>query len=162
MSEQRHAGLAGINVLDISEGIAAPFCAKLLGDLGADVVKIEPPRGDRSRQLGPFPDDQPHPERSATFFYLNTSKRSVVLDIDSDDGRKRLRDLIARYDIVIASDTAEQLDARGLGHDTLRQWNPRIILTTVSGFGSFGPRSHWQSGGLRSRRLGQPVRHAGP
>ncbi len=67
------APLAGLKILDISQGIAGPFCAKLLGDLGADVVKVEPPEGDSSRTLGPFPGGTPDPECSASFFYLNTA-----------------------------------------------------------------------------------------
>jgi crotonobetainyl-CoA:carnitine CoA-transferase CaiB-like acyl-CoA transferase len=136
------APLAGLKVLDIAEGIAAPFCAKLLGDLGADVVKVErPDGGDYARTLGPFPQGRPDPERSAAFFYFNTSKRGVTLDLGSDAGRRQLARLVREYDVVIAGETAGQLAARGIGFEQLRAWNDRVILTTVSGFGSEGPRA---------------------
>ncbi len=135
------APLAGLNVLDIAQGIAAPFCAKLLGDLGANVVKIEPPEGDRARALGPFPDGRDDPERSAAFFYFNTSKRGITLDLESEQHLARLARLVRRYDVVIAGETEGQLAARGIGFAQLRRWNERVILTTVSGFGSEGPRA---------------------
>ncbi len=131
--------LAGLAVLDLSEGVAGPFCAKLLGDLGADVCKVEPPAGDRARRRGPFRGDGVDPEASASFLYLNTSKRGVTLDLDSAAGRADLARLLARFDIVIAGETEGELAARGLGFARLRRWNPRVILTTVSGFGSTGP-----------------------
>ncbi|MCY4014350.1 MAG: CoA transferase [Gammaproteobacteria bacterium] len=151
--------LAGMRVLDISEGIAGPFCAKLLGDLGADVVKVERPgTGDETRNVGPFPawanDAETRREASATFFYLNTSKRSVVLDLDSTQGREHLRHLVQHFDIVIAGETAESLDARGIGYQTLAAWNPAVILTSISGFGSFGPQSHYQSSHLIACAVG--------
>ena len=136
--------LTGLKVLDISEGIAAPFCAKLLGDLGADVVKVEPPGGDRTRALGPFPGGVPDPEKSAAFFYFNTSKRSVTLDLGTVEGRGHLERLVHTYDIVVSGDTERTLTERGLGFEQLRAWNERLILTTVSGFGSNGPRAGYE------------------
>ena len=119
------APLAGVRVLDISEGVAGPFCAKLLGDLGADVVKVERPgTGDEARALGPFPasaqDPETRRESSATFFFFNTSKRSVALAVDSAAGREQLARLVQRYDVVIAGQTAEELDAAGIGYQALR------------------------------------------
>jgi crotonobetainyl-CoA:carnitine CoA-transferase CaiB-like acyl-CoA transferase len=139
------APLAGLRILDISEGIAAPFCAKLLGDLGADVVKVErPDGGDSARALGPFPDGKPDPEQSAAFFFFNTSKRGITLDASTDEGRELLARLVRRYDVVISSETEGQLAARGIGFDQLRAWNDRVILTTVTGFGSNGPHAGYQ------------------
>ena len=113
--------LAGLNVLDIAQGIAAPFCAKLLGDLGANVVKIEPPGGgDYTRALGPFPEGRADPERSAAFFYFNTSKRSVSLDLHSDRGFALLAHLVRQYDVIIAGETEGELAARGIGFERLR------------------------------------------
>lgn len=151
----KNAGpLERMRVLDIGQGIAAPFCAKLLGDLGADVVKIEPPEGDLSRQIGPFPKGTPDAELSASFFFLNTSKRSVVADLTRDDGRLMLSKLVPHFDIVISSDTIEALDAQNLGYDDLKKWNPKVILTTVTGFGSFGPHSHYESSHLVNCAVG--------
>ena len=147
--------LDGLKVLDLSEGIAGPFCAKLLADLGADTVKIEhPSRPDVSRTYGPFPNGEPDAEKSASFFYFNTSKRSMLLDLDSSAGKTTLQQLVMHYDIVIASDTAETLDERGLGFAQIQAWNPAAILTTVSGFGSFGPLSAYQSSHLIACAVG--------
>ena len=89
--------LAGLSVLELGTLVAAPYCAKMLGDMGADVLKIEQPRGgDPARLRGPFPNDMPHPERSGLFLYLNTSKRSVTLDLAAEGGREVLHRLIAR------------------------------------------------------------------
>ena len=147
--------LRGLRILDISEGISGPFCAKLLGDLGADVVKVEKPdRGDVSRALGPFPDGTPNIEKNSSFFFFNTSKRSVVLDLDSEDGLEKLRALLARFDVVIASDTAEQMARRGMAFEQLRAWQPRVVLTAVSGFGSYGPHSDYESSHLVACAVG--------
>ena len=105
--------LNNLKVLDISQGVAGPFCAKLLGDLGADVVKIEPPEGDISRQYGPFPDGTADPEKSASFFFFTTSKRGVVLDLESADGKDALARLVTEYDVVIAGESEEILRGRG-------------------------------------------------
>ena len=82
--------LAGLRVLELADE-TGQFCGKLLGDLGADVVKIEPPGGERNRQVGPFLDDIPHPERSLSFWYYNTSKRGITLNLETADGRQLFR-----------------------------------------------------------------------
>jgi len=147
--------LSGLRVLDISEGIAAPFCAKLLGDLGADVVKIEKPgTGDQARSLGVFPNGEPDIELSASFLFLNTSKRSVVLDLATVEGRLKLRTLIGRFDVIVSSEPAEKLSDKGIGFEQLQKWNPGVILTTISGFGSFGPHSAYESSHLIACAVG--------
>ena len=133
--------LQGLRVLDLAEGLAAPFCAKLLADLGADVVKIEQPSGDPARLLGPFPGDVPNPEASGAFIFVNTSKRGITLDLSTSEGQAHLRRLLRSFDVIVAGETEPQLAARGLGLEQLREWNPALILTTVSGFGSHGPRA---------------------
>ncbi|MGI8552454.1 MAG: CaiB/BaiF CoA transferase family protein [Dehalococcoidia bacterium] len=154
--------LAGLKVLDIAQGIAAPFCAKLLGDLGADVVKVEPPgAGDRSRTLGPFPGGRADLERSAAFFYFNTSKRGITLDLSSPDGRAQLEQLVRRYDVVVSSDTEGRLAQRGIGFEQLRAWNDRVILTTVTGFGSVGPRAGYEWSHLIACAVGGWARTCG-
>ncbi len=126
------APLEGLRVLDISEGIAGPFCAKLLGDLGAEVVKVESPAGgDSSRTLDP--------EANGSFIFFNTSKQGITLDLDSTEGRDLFARMLEHYDIVVAGETEGELAARGLGYEQLQQWNPSVILTTISGFGSTGP-----------------------
>ena len=86
--------LAGLRVLELADE-KGQFCGKLLGDLGADVVKIEPPGGEPCRHVGPFLDDIPHPERSLSFWYYNTSKRGVTLNLETEDGRGLFRRLVA-------------------------------------------------------------------
>ena len=86
--------LPDLKIIELAQGVAAPYCVKLLGDLGADVVKIEPPTGDGSRRIGPFPDDVPDPERSGQYLYLNTNKRSVSLDVAHPAGHELLLELI--------------------------------------------------------------------
>ncbi len=92
--------LMGVRVLELADE-TGQFCGKLLGDLGADVIKIEPPGGEPCRRIGPFADDIPHPERSLSFWYYNTSKRGVTLDIGTADGRDLFRRLAATADVVL-------------------------------------------------------------
>lgn len=148
------SALAGLRIIDLSQGLAAPFAAKLLGDLGADVIKIEPPEGDRARRRGPFPSDAVDPEASAPFLYANTAKRSIVLDPNSEADRQLRDRLIADVQIVIAGEPEPRLAERGLGFDDLRALNPAIILTTVTGFGSDGPYADWRWNNLIACAIG--------
>ena len=140
------APLAGLGVVDIGEGLMAPYAAKLLADLGATVYKIEPPGvGDAARLLGPFPrDGAPDPEASAAYLYVNTGKTGLTIDLDDARGRDLLRRLLGHANVVLASETEPALAARGLGYATLRDWCPDVILATVTGFGSEGPYADYQ------------------
>ena len=147
--------LEGLKILDVSEGLAGPFCAKLLSDLGADVVKVESPvGGDVSRSFGPFPGGKPDAEKSASFFYLNTGKRSICLDLDSVSGLATLEKLVGQFDVVISSSTQEALKDQGWGFEELKSWNASVILTTVTGFGSFGSCSSYESSHLIACAVG--------
>ena len=110
---------AGLRVLELADE-TGQFCGKLLGDLGADVVKIEPPGGERSRHVGPFLDDIPHPERSLSFWYYNTSKRGITLNLETADGRGIFPRLAAAADVILETFRPGFLASLGLGHDTLR------------------------------------------
>ena len=140
----RGGALAGLSVVEVGEMVAAPYCAKLLADLGANVVKVETPGGgDPARLRGPFPDDEPHPERSALFLYLNTSKRGITLDLAAEEGRALFRKLVSRVDILIEDRTPGELEALGLGYADLAAHNPRLIVTSITPFGQTGPnRAH--------------------
>lgn len=131
--------LAGVRVLDLAQGIAGPYATKWLGGLGADVIKIEPPSGDPSRWAGPFPNDAPDPEASGLYLYLNTSKRSVTLELGTEEGCGVLRDLAATADIVVESFEPGYLAGRGLGYESLREANPELVLVSVTPFGQDGP-----------------------
>ena len=146
------AFLEGVKVLDLSEGIAGPFCAKLLADLGADTVKVErPDSGDISRTFGPFPDDVPDIERSASFFYLNTGKRSMALDVTAPEGRATLAALVKRFDVVIG---CERLTRSGIGYPEIRAWNATAVFTSVTGFGDDGPYAGFRGSHLIACALG--------
>jgi len=132
--------LAGLRVIDLSRHIAGPYATKLLADYGADVIKIERPgTGDPARQTPPFYHDQPGPESSLLFLYLNTNKRSVSLDLKHDQGRRILLDLARGADVLIESFRPGVLDRLGLGWDVLSALNARLILTSISNFGQTGP-----------------------
>jgi crotonobetainyl-CoA:carnitine CoA-transferase CaiB-like acyl-CoA transferase len=134
------SALDDIRVLDLTGEIGA-YCGKLLADLGADVVKIEPPGGDPSRNVGPFYHDEPGSERSLYFLNLNTSKRGIVLDLDREEGRKVFRELVATADVVLESFTPGYLDRLGLGDDALRKLRPDLVHTSITGFGQTGPHA---------------------
>ena len=131
--------LDDVVVLDLAQHIAGPYATRLLADLGADVIKVEPSRGDLSRQLGPFARDEPHPEKSGLFFYLNCNKRSVVLDLKTEAGRRDLLALAARADLVVESFAPGTLDGLGLGWEELRRLRSDLSLLSISNFGQDGP-----------------------
>jgi crotonobetainyl-CoA:carnitine CoA-transferase CaiB-like acyl-CoA transferase len=135
--------LAGIRVLDFGWHIAGPFASKLLADFGAEVVKVERPGGDPSRQLGPFPSDAPSPEHSATFLSLNPNKRSIVLDLKHPAGREVALRLAAHADIVVENFRPGVMARLGLDHPQLQAVNPDIITVSISNFGQTGPYAEY-------------------
>jgi crotonobetainyl-CoA:carnitine CoA-transferase CaiB-like acyl-CoA transferase len=136
------AALSGLHVLELGAMVAAPYCGKLLASLGADVVKVEPPKvGDPARRRGPFPSDSPHPERSGTYLYMNSGKRGITLDVDDSKGRAIVRQLAASFDVVIHDSPPEVADARGLNQEALARINPSLIVASITPFGSSGPNA---------------------
>lgn len=129
--------LAGIRVLDVSQVMAGPFCCMLLGDMGADVIKVEPPKvGDSSRRSMGFRlkgDDSPG------FLALNRNKRSIVLDLKSDADREVFYSLVETADVVVENGRPGVADRLGMGYEKLREINPRLIYASISGFGQSGP-----------------------
>ena len=131
--------LAGLKVLDLTTSIAGPYAGMLLGDLGADVVKIERRTGDDARAWGPpFLDAQ-----SLWFLSVNRNKRSVVLDFTSEAGRPVLEDLVREADVVLLNQPAQTLEKLKLDAASLQSLNPRLIHVSVSGFGLTGARADW-------------------
>lgn len=130
--------LAGLRVLELANE-TGQFCGKLLGDLGADVVKIEPPGGEPCRHIGPFLDDIPHPDRSLSFWYYNTSKRGITLSLETADGRELFRRLAADADVILETFRPGHLASLGLGYDALKAENPGLILCALTPFGQTGP-----------------------
>jgi crotonobetainyl-CoA:carnitine CoA-transferase CaiB-like acyl-CoA transferase len=131
--------LAGLNVVELGDGTSGPYAAKLFGDFGAEVIKVESPAGDSSRRRGPFPDGRLDPEASGLFMYLNVNKYGVVLDLDCKPGQADLHRLLERSDILISNLPFKRLDAVDLGPAAVRQRFPRLIMTTISPFGPEGP-----------------------
>ena len=143
MSEQ---ALKGVKVLELCSLVAGPFCAKLLADMGAEVVKVEPPiAGDEARRRGPFYRDRPDPEGSLLFIYLNTNKRSVTLDPGSPTGRELLLELIKRVDILVEDRPYALLEEQGLDYRSLHKANRGLIVTSVTPFGRSGPYRDYKS-----------------
>ncbi len=147
-------GLEGVRVLELGELVSAAYAAKLLADLGADVVKVESPAGDRARRRGPFPGGTPDPERSGLFLYLNTNKRSVVLSLEDPAERARLDALIARSDILVHNLPAARLAALDLGYPTLARVQPSLVVCSITPFGLTGPRAGWRAEELQVTNAG--------
>ena len=146
--------LAGLNVLDLSDSIGGAYCTKLLGDLGATVVMVEPPSGHPLRRQGPFVDGEPDPDRSGLFIHFCTNKRSVSLDLDQKVSRARVLDLAEDADIVVESFRPGRLAALGLGYEALKNRNPSLVLVSLTSFGQTGPYSRWQSEEIVEHALG--------
>ena len=135
-SEQGWAGpLQGLRVIDLTRVLAGPFCTQSLGDLGAEVLKIEPPeRGDETRHFPPFIAGESH-----YFLGINRNKKSLVVDLQDDRGKEILRQLVSKSDILVENYRPGVMDRLGLGYAALSEINPRLIYCAISGFGLTGP-----------------------
>ncbi|MBM4255504.1 MAG: CoA transferase [Deltaproteobacteria bacterium] len=153
MVEKIPRALADLRVLDLTD-LKGALCAKLFGDMGADVIKIEPPGGDAMRSIGPFLDNLPHRDRSLLYWFYNTSKRGVTLDLQDPTGQDLFRQLVAKVDVVIESFAPGTLAKWGLGYETLKQQNPQLVLTSISPFGQTGPYRDYKSSDTVAEALG--------
>ena len=140
--------LPGVRVLDLGQRISAPYCAKILAQMGAEVIKVEPPEGDAARRMGPFPDDIPHPEKSGLFLALNTNKYGVTLDLPSAEACRVLRKLATTADILIESFPAGFMEDCGLGYEALSKINPGLVMTSITSFGDGGPYASFKASDL--------------
>jgi crotonobetainyl-CoA:carnitine CoA-transferase CaiB-like acyl-CoA transferase len=137
---RRADALAGVRVLELAQMVAGPHCAKMLADLGAEVVKVEPPgTGDRARAAGPFPQGTPHPERSGLFLYLNANKRGVTLDPATAPGRGLLARLVEWCDVLVEGPPGPRPGDVGLGYETLATRRPELVMVSITPFGDTGP-----------------------
>ena len=137
--------LDGLRVVECGEFVSAPYGAKLFADLGAEVIKVELPAGDPCRARPPL---TPHSDSGAVgalFLYLNQNKRSVTVDLTARDGRAALRRILRDADLLIHNYPPARADACGLRYDALAEWNPRLVVTSISGFGRSGPRRDYAS-----------------
>jgi crotonobetainyl-CoA:carnitine CoA-transferase CaiB-like acyl-CoA transferase len=159
------SALGDIRVLELGQRVSAPYCGKLFADYEADVIKVEPPAtGDLSRHWGPFPQDQPHLEKSGLFFFMNTNKRGVTLDVTTPRGRDLLLRLVQQADVLIENNPPKQMRDWGLDYPTLSQVNPNLVMISITPYGQTGPCSEWKGydlnayhfSGASSRYLGRP------
>ena len=158
MPDDRHDSqpLSPYVVLDLAEG-GFNWCGKLLADMGADVIKIEPPGGSATRQTGPFVNGEPGAERSLFWAAYCVNKRGVTLDLESVEGRDQFRRLVARADILIESFRPGYMGSLGLGYEDLRRDNPGLVYTSITPFGQTGPYADyiatdlvgWSMGGMQ-------------
>lgn len=136
--------LAGVKVVEMGTMVAGPYCGKLLADMGADVIKVEPPSGDASRQHGPFPESGPHPERSALYLYNNTSKRGITLDATTAAGAAALRRLVEWADVLIDNLPERQLERLSFDWSTLSGINRSLVYLSITPYGRSGPRADFK------------------
>ena len=139
--------LSGLRVLELADE-KGRFCGKLMADLGAEVIKIEPTGGEQSRNVGPFLDDLPHRDRSLSFWHYNTSKRGITLNLDTEDGRDLFRKLAATADVILETFAAGYLPSLGLGYQDLAESNPKLIVCSLTRFGQTGPWRDFQTSDL--------------
>lgn len=156
--------LHGIRVLDFSTIFAGPHCGQLLADYGADVIKVEPPKGDDSRQWPPFQTGEPG--SGTLFLVVNRGKRSLAVDLKQPEGLALVKRLAARADVLVQNFSAGVMDRLGLGHEALKALNPGLIYCTISAFGETGPMAHARgydpmmqaySGMMRIPQPGEPA-----
>jgi len=155
MDPQRmpEALLGPYRVLDLTteRGFLA---GKLMGDMGADVIKVEPPGGDSARRLGPFYHDEPHPEKSLYWMAFNLNKRGITLDLETADGRELFLRLVKTADFVIESFEPGYMDRIGLGYNVLSAINPALVMTAITPFGQSGPYKDFKTGDLVNMGMG--------
>jgi crotonobetainyl-CoA:carnitine CoA-transferase CaiB-like acyl-CoA transferase len=146
---------SNVNILDLSEGIAGPYCTRLLAAFGAQVTKVEKPQiGDISRAMGPFPNNEYNLEKSGTFYYLNTDKKSVTLNLKSQRGQEICQKLLKESDVLVESFAPGGLAKSGLTKRVLKEINPYLIVTSISAFGKTGPYRNYRSNNLIASALG--------
>jgi len=133
------ATLSHITVLDLTHYIAGPYCTRLLAGMGAEVIKIEKPGGEGGRMMPPYLNDEPHPEKSALFLYLNTNKKGVTLNLKGKAGVGIFKELVKIADVIVESFAPRVMPSLGLDYDNLANINPRVIMTSISNFGQTGP-----------------------
>lgn len=148
--------LSGISVAELASEWGA-YAGKLLAELGADVVLIEPPEGHHTRGYGPFAGDQPDPEGSLWFWHYNTSKRGVTVDLETPSGREAFRAMLDRFDVLIEGEPPRRLERLGLDYEQLRRSCPNLIMASITPFGQSGPREDEPATDLTILATGGPV-----
>ena len=152
--------LGGVRVLEVCGEIGA-WCGKMLGDMGADVIKVDSPMGNPTRRYEPFYQNEPGPNRSLFFWHYNTSKRGITLDLTQDRGREVFERLIARADVLVDGAPAGHLASLGLGYSDVRQTSQSIVMASITPFGQDGPYSDYAATDLTAMAFGGPVWSSG-
>jgi crotonobetainyl-CoA:carnitine CoA-transferase CaiB-like acyl-CoA transferase len=142
-------GLEGVRVLELGGLVSAAVATKMMADLGADVVKIEPPEGDRARRRGPFPPErnalEADLERSGLFLALNTNKRGITLDLTRSADRARLDEVVASADVLVHNHVPREMEALGLAYERLRAIRPELVMCSITPFGLTGPHRDYRA-----------------
>ena len=152
-NSQSQQPLTGYRVLDLSDEKGV-YCGKLLADMGADVIKVEPPGGNPMRRMGPFVHGEPHPERSLHWLHFNTNKRSVTLDVTTGDGARLFRRLVPTADVILETFQPGVMASLGLGYEELGQSSPGLIYLSITPFGQTGPHSHYRGSDITGFAMG--------
>jgi benzylsuccinate CoA-transferase BbsF subunit len=145
--------LDGLRVIELGSMVSAPYCARLFADHGAGVIKVEPPDGDVTRRWGPFPNDRPDIETSGLYFFLNTNKRSVTLDLSISSGRDALLDLLRGADVLIENQRPRDMRSWGLDYTSIAKVNPDLVMISITPFGQTGPYADWNAYDLNAFHL---------
>jgi len=138
LKKKGDGALSVYRILDLTDSKGA-YCAKLFADLGADVIKIERPEGDDGRNMPPFVDDIPHPEKSLYFLHRNAGKRGITLNIETTDGKGILKRLVKKADVLIDNSPPDYMADLGLDYPVLKKLNPKLIMASITEFGHSGP-----------------------
>ena len=158
--------LDGLRVVELGEWVSAPYCGKLLADLGAEVVKVERAGvGDPAREYGPYHADDPHPERSGLFLYLNSNKKGTTLNLDTPTGKDILSGLISQSDVLVHNLHPLEMDRLGVDYANFQAHNPGLVMASITPFGLTGPYRNYKAydinlaaGGGICEGLGSPGR----
>ncbi len=173
-SSRRTGPLADVRILDLTQALAGPYGTALLADLGADVIKIEPPQGDMSRMMPPYPEHYARPvgdesrdcDYGGYFASINRNKRSVVLDLKREEDRRILLAMVARADAVVENARVGVMDKLGVGYEALRERNPKIVYAAVRGFGDprtgASPYANWPAFDIVAQCMGGLAGITGP
>ena len=146
--------LDGVRVIEYTGFVTGPYCSKMLADLGASVIKVEPTEGDESRRHGPFPGGVPDAERSGMFLFLNTNKRGISLDLKTATGRSVLMKLLESADIFVENQPPEASTRLGLDYASLKDAFPRLVVTSITPFGQTGPYRDFKGSDLTANAAG--------
>ena len=145
--------LADLTVLDLCD-VKGQLMGKLLAEMGARVIKVEPPGDDAARQVGPFRDDAPDKNQSLYFWIYNAAKESITLDLREEAGQRIIKRLVEKADVVLESSDPGYLESLGLGYPQLNAINPSLVMTSLTGFGQTGPYRDYQTSDLVAMAMG--------